>query len=163
LLAARDAERELALGALRAALDGVGSGYCPLGPPIVAGRIPPDDWRPDGPGEARECWTLTVGFLRQVTRSDNPALHDGGLGATTDHLGRLLLNGSLADFQSLLVPDALTDTRLSRLLGELDRFLTQYGSSGAGQVSPELEVAIREWRQRLVPGTLHGRLVSLVG
>src|SRR5262249_8510413 len=57
------AQRALCLAALGGPLRaGYPAGRL-LGPPVVAGRIPPPDWQPNNVQEARECWTRTVELL----------------------------------------------------------------------------------------------------
>ncbi len=162
LLAAPE-ELTLSLQALFGALGGFGPAGRPLGPPIVAGRIPPDDWRPASPDEARNCLTLLVGLLGRLSRSENLPLREGVLDTTIEYLPRLLLAGHLADAQTLLVGEVLSETQRAKLLDNLDRFLMLHGSPGRRGISSELEASVRDWRQRLIPGTLHGRLMSVIG
>src|SRR5262249_50496999 len=57
----------------------------------------------------------------------------------------------------------LPDACLARLLHELDHFLDVWCARDSKYVRDEVESAVREWRGRLVPEALHGRLVSVIG
>jgi hypothetical protein len=154
----------LCLGALRGLLTSDGPALArPLGPPVVAGRIPPPDWRPRNAREERECWTLTVGLLKRLAQSENAALRDGILGVVIRGLANLLCSGFLPDVIEVVGPAPLPDARLAELLRELDQFLQVFCAPSIKQLSPEAEAAVRDWRRRLVPDSLHGRLVSVIG
>jgi hypothetical protein len=154
----------LCLGALEGPLtaDGPTLGR-PFGPPVVAGRIPPSDWVPKNGREMWECWTLTVNLMKRLSQSENTALREGILGVTFGHLPALLRHGFLADVIEIIGPEPLPDACLARLLHELDRFLDVYCARDSKYVPDEVESAIRQWRRQLVPGSLHGQLVSVIG
>jgi hypothetical protein len=156
-------QRTLCLGALHGPLTADRPSGRVLGPPVVAGRIPPSDWRPSDPGEVQECWTLTVDLIKRLARSGDAGLREGIIGATLEHLAALLRNGFLPDVIEIIGPDPLPDARLAELLQALDQFLELYGSPDAKHLPAEVETAVRDWRLRLVPESLHGRLVSIVG
>lgn len=135
----------------------------PLGPPVVAGKIPPSDWYPKNAQESRECWTSPLGLFKDLTHSQNPKVREGVRDTTIAHVSSLLRHGFLADVVEILGQEPLSDTHLARLLERIDWFLEVHCDPRAKHISAELEKAIREWRQRLTPQSLHGQLVAVVG
>ncbi|HTU91967.1 MAG TPA: hypothetical protein VMF69_17930, partial [Gemmataceae bacterium] len=134
-----------------------------LGPPVIAGRIPPPDWYPSNNKERRECATLTLELLKRLTRSDNEAVRGGVVMETIEHIPQLLLCGFLTEAKEIISVELLSDTRLAELLRKLDWFLEVFCAANSKHVSADLEKAVREWRQSLVPKSVHGRLISLIG
>jgi hypothetical protein len=150
----RDGEQlALCLGALRGPLTVEGRLIeRALGPPLIAGRLPPAEWRPASTREARECWTGTVELLKQLARSECAALREGVLDLVVKHVSAFLRCGSLPNVIDLLGAGPLPDQRLVELLRTLDRFGTL-----AAELLREAEVArafldhplqrVRDWAQ----------------
>lgn len=134
-----------------------------LGPPVIAGRIPPSDWYPRNDKEMRECATLTLELLKRLTRSDNAAVCDGVVTVMLNHLAHLLRCGFLTEANEILSAVPLSDLRLAELLHALDWFLQIFCAPRSKRVSGDLEKKVRDWRQSLVPKSLHGQLLSLIG
>ncbi|MFO0957624.1 MAG: hypothetical protein U0800_09195 [Isosphaeraceae bacterium] len=135
-----------------------------LGPPIVAGRIPPPDWRPSSGEETRSCWTATVELLHRLSEHEKAIVRGSVMELTIDCLKQLVLMGSLVDVQDIVsLSSPLPDLMLSKLLRELDGFLEVFCEPGSKRVDEATVDAIRGWRSALVPATLHGQLVALVG
>lgn len=134
-----------------------------LGPPVIAGRIPPPDWYPRNNKESHECASLTFELLKRLTRSDNAAVRNGVVTAMLNHLGHLLRCGFLTEVKEFLNAEPLSDLRLAELLHALDWFLEVFCNPNARRTSADLEKAVRDWRRSLVPKSLHGQLISLIG
>jgi hypothetical protein len=134
-----------------------------LGPPIVAGRIPPADWEPADAEEEHECWVATVELLGRLSKSQPPTVREGLVNAILQHLSDLLWRGFLPQVAEIIESEPLPDARLVEVLRELDRFLEYHCSPDSKRVPEKTEAAIRDWRRRLVPNSLHGRLVDVVG
>jgi hypothetical protein len=159
------AQLALCLGALEGPLtvDGPILGRA-LGPPVIAGRIPPANWWPPaGYKDLRECWVLTLALLKRLAHSSKRVLRNGILKVTGLNLIGLLRHGFLSEIIEIIGPDPLMDVQLAEWLHQVDRFLELYCAGDAKRVPLEFEEAVRDWRRRLVPDSMHGRLVAVVG
>lgn len=178
------AQLPLAIAALDEALtDGPVGGLAP--PPVILGRIPPPPWRPADNAERLACHRAGMDMAASVAADGGPVA-DAIRSAVVASLSPLLVAGGLEQVQAVLDPGPLPDQLLAELARELEDFIDTFcrdhtatvlrkqpGPGGEETVTveeryprtvgPEVEARVREWYGRLVPATLHGRVVSVVG
>ena len=142
----------LALGALSAIFND--NRWHVVGSPVVAGRIPPEQWQPQTQLELRECIDLALAILARAVRSDTSSLKNGALNVAIQHLPNLLANGYLDQIKALFPANALPQDILVSLIRKVEDFL-QFNSG-----DPE---EVQEWLQSLIPNDFHGRLIQIVG
>ncbi len=164
----RDANEEsitLLIGAVETCISGFQAGMSRvLGPPIVAGRIPPPDWRPISKEERRACWTATIQFLHRLSQQTTSLVREKALELTIHRLHSLIWLGSLRDAREIVDRNTpLPDVLLSKLLREIDGFLELFCEPASKRVSEAVETELRAWREQLVPDSFHGKLVAVIG
>jgi len=155
-------------------------------PPVVLGRIPPPVWRPADGAERQAC--LRAGMEMAARIAANGGIVGNALRVAVEkHIYPLLLGGYFGEVQAVIGSAPIPDTLLASLGRSLEDFFDAFArdhvlnvqrrrpKADGGEetvtvqerrprkVSPEFEARVREWYARLVPGTLHGRLVSVVG
>ena len=160
-----DESIELLIGALDIAISGFAHGRSRvLGPAMVAGRIPPPDWRPASDEEYRACWTAVVALLKRLAQNAQPMISERVLKLTIDRLHTLVMLGTLEEVQEIVGKnEPLSDTLFAELLHELDEFLEVFCEPNSKRVPVSVESNVRSWRGQLVPDSLHGRIVAAVG
>jgi hypothetical protein len=163
--AANDESIKLLVGGLDSAITGFAHGASRvLGPSMVAGRIPPPDWRPASDEEFEACWTAAVSLLQRLARHTQPLIRERALKLTVDRFSTLVLLGSLNLVQDIFDDSSrLTDTLLAKLLHEIDQFLEVFCKGDSRRVPESTESRVRLWRGQLVPSSLHGKIVASVG
>ncbi len=135
-----------------------------LGPPVVAGRIPPAEWQPTSSAEATWCWEATVSLLRRLTHHGDASTREAALRLAVKRVHTILLLGSLRDAREMIAEaGALPDDLLASLLKEIDEFLEFFSDPQSKLIPMAVEAGVRAWRDQLVPDTLHGRLVATIG
>jgi hypothetical protein len=136
-----------------------------MGPQIVAGRIVPEDWRPETYAELWDCLDKTLELVAEIATSSLPTLRVAGERIALSHARQLLAANRLAVLQSIFTTARLTAAVLPKLLEQIEQFL-QYdtaGTHGRPAVPEEYTRKVREWQKTLMPGDFHGRLVSVIG
>ncbi len=146
-------EQQIAL-----ALDGLSRafqtrGARTVGSPVVAGRIPPEQWQPKTPLELRQCIDLALDVLSQATRSGTPSLRSGGSRVAIEHLRFFLENGYLDRMKALFPVGAVSQDVLLLLIDKLENFL---------EFNPDAPQEVQEWLQSLIPDNFHGRLINIL-
>ena len=159
-------------------------------PPVVFGRVPPEQWRPADRETRRACRSQALAVAGRLVAAGGP-IAESVRSIVIGRLSTLLLQGFLDEVQVVIGSAALPDVTLAQLGNEVERFLDVFcrdhqlplrglqirtAASGGDEsgtktaetvptraTSAELESRVREWYQRLVPTGLHGRLVSVVG
>ncbi len=164
----RDATEDsikLLVGGLDACISGFQHGMSRVvGPAIVAGRIPPSNWRPESNAAVQDCWNATVLLLQRLSQHPCIMVRDSVLALTIDRLPVMIFMGSLKAAVELIdsrLP--LRDVQLPKLLQEIDEFVEIFCEEGSRRVSESVEQELRAWRERMVPDSLHGKLVALIG
>ena len=152
-------------------------------PPLLFGRMPPEQWRPTDHSERQECRRLALTMATRLVAEGGPVAE--GLRTTVIKcLSPLLLGGYIEEAQAVIGAAPLPDARLAAVGDELGRFLDIYCGELQPQVdraqdgkkddrgketisktlketrrriaSTELEARVRDWYQSLVPSDLHG-------
>jgi hypothetical protein len=140
-----------------------------LGPATVAGRIPPAEWAPSSAAEEREALATAVALLMEST-SFHSDVRDAAVDTATKHARTLIARGFLAELKEMISGIELSDDELSELIEAIDATLVyEYDDEDAprarGRFSnqhPERN-QLTQWRDSLVSGSFHTRLVALVG
>jgi hypothetical protein len=144
----------LAIHALERALQPHGSRM--VGDPVVAGRIPPDEWRPRSRKEEQEAFRASVGLLlRTAEKEDNP-LSRQAVEVIVEHARLLLATGFLDALNAVLPLARRSSTLLPRLIDQVDIYLKHDVPSEHGHY----HTAVMEWAATLVPDDLHSQLVA---
>ena len=158
---------DLALGALNGALE-TSFLMRPMGPPTVAGRLPPEDWQPRTKAEALETWRGALDLLLATASGDGPPSRKA-LAYVFERVNLLLWEGFLDELRDFFDGQPLGDVARAELLEAVEGFLdSQVRSAGANpgdlkSALPEDYLAkVREWRDALAPRTLHERVVRAV-
>ncbi|MCI0540656.1 MAG: hypothetical protein L0Z50_36105, partial [Verrucomicrobiales bacterium] len=134
-----------------------------LGPPLFAGAVAPDDWRPASVGEREACFESAFQAIEHALSEPRGQLQTQALDLVLRKLAFLLRHGQLTWARRFL-DGRVPVERLPETLFIVDAF----GSLGreksdALRVSAEYALAIRDWRNHLVPDNLHAQLVSEIG
>lgn len=150
----------LVLQALEQAIESRGLSRSAV-PPVVMGRIPPEQWRPTSNAEHYRCWQEAVDFMVTAARGPDTMLAEGVKEVAISHLRGLLRHGFVEQLRQILEPQALPRELLPRLREALDHFF-EYDVKPE-DVAEEAIAPIRAWVQSLQPTDLADRLVVLVG
>ncbi|MEC4812581.1 MAG: hypothetical protein SAK29_04810 [Scytonema sp. PMC 1069.18] len=152
-LLTKDEEKvKLALKCLSRAFDTQGERV--LGAPVVAGRIPPSDWKPQTELEFQQCLDKALNVLSKAISSDNPSLCTGALNVVVERLPTLLAYGYLEQVKSLFPIESISQDVLVSLIRKLEDIL---------HIHSDTPKEVREWLQSLIPNDFHGRLIQTVG
>ncbi len=155
-------------------------------PPVILGRVPPPVWRPTDNAEIHACRLAGLEMASRLCAEGGP-IGDALRTVVVERLSPLMLAGYFEQIEAIFGHDTPSDQLLAVLTRELEDFTDtfcrdrevtvqrrQTNADGVEEmvavkeryprkVSPDLEARIREWYSRLIPKTLHGRLVSVVG
>ncbi|GAB1540622.1 hypothetical protein NUACC21_32910 [Scytonema sp. NUACC21] len=146
------AQIDLALKSLSRAFDTRGSRV--LGAPVVAGRIPPKDWKPHTELEFQQCLDKAMDVLSKAVRSDISSIRIGALSVTIEHLPTLLAYGYLEEVKAMFPANTVSQDILVSLIRKLEDIL---------HIRSDTSKEVREWLQNLIPNNFHGRLIQTVG
>lgn len=150
-------ESELALGGLKDVIDIKVTRMG--GPSVVAGRIPPADWRPTTLQERGECLSAVLEFVEQLlTKSER--LAEAGWKYLGIHLRMLLAWYQLQRLQGIINRNPLPPGLLGPWLEEIDNFL-QYDCTD--HVSEEYRDQVVAWRNLLLPTDFPELLRVIIG
>lgn len=145
-------EINLALECLNKAFDTEGSRI--LGSPIVAGRIPPENWQPQTQLELKECLDRALDVVLNAARSNITHLQAGALKIAIDRIPALLSYGYLEHIKTLFLKENTSQEILVSLIRRLEDFI-RFNSDASEEVT--------QWLQSLIPDDFHGRLIQTVG
>ena len=160
------AHLKLAIAALEQPLNTVGVTRLAI-PPIVMGRIPPEQWRPATHSELNRCRDLIASYLVEASSSSNRALADAARQLALSRVRTLLQLRYLRELECIFSPKSFPDELRPQLFSALDDFFS-YGASDEARVSSDGVLksyveSVREWYRSLLPRDLSGRLVTAVG
>jgi hypothetical protein len=133
-----------------------------VGPPLFAGAVPPEDWRPSNV-EARTCIQAAFETIEDVLKHPREALQVAALDLVCRHLPFLLRHGHLSWARRFL-DGRVGVRRLPQVIETIEAFAS-FGARPKGQpaLSTEDVSALRAWRDSLVPPDVHAQLVRDVG
>jgi hypothetical protein len=140
-----------------------------LGPSLVAGRIPPPDWRPRSPNEEAMAVQASLDLLRDaVELSDD--VRAGAIETLTRHVRFFLARGFFPRLREVLFHPILSDAQLKDLIESLDAALAyDYAEDGTPRVrrtdqpTPPTFEEVLDWRNGFARRDFHTRLVASVG
>lgn len=137
--------------------------YSRMGSPdTVAGRIPPEDWRPQTYGEEADCWSTGMQLLQTIIDDPDTTRREAAIGLALRSCSTFLRKGLLPEcktlFASVLDREAISVSVLQ--VGEelLDRVDRVDDDIIPEQYRSELEA----WLEELRPSSFAGRLRRLV-
>lgn len=135
-----------------------------LGPPVVAGRIPPEEWRPKTDSELKECMNAVINLLQKIANSDSTMLHKRALEIAIKNARLLLRLGYLSSLKALLHDNVLDDKMRVDLIGKVEEFLHFECKPKPGKhcLPQDYVDEVRQWVKALKQSDFHGRIVSLV-
>ncbi len=104
-----------------------------VGPPVVAGRIPPPTWEPRDNGELRICIDRTVALLVALSGAAVKRLHYEAQDIATTYAGMLIHFGYLPQMQQIFNPTMLSDEARAKLVAAIEDFLDiEFEQKGTG-------------------------------
>ncbi len=151
LFSEQEEEINLALECLTKIFDTRGSRV--VGSPVVAGRIPPENWQPQTQLELKECFDRAFAVLSKAATSNIDSLRIGALNVVIKCIPILLSKGYLAQVKALFSTNISQEILIS-LIRRLERFL-EFNSNASEEV--------KQWLQSLIPNDFHGKLIQTVG
>ena len=137
-----------------------GLGMRTVGPAVIMGRIPPDEWRPRSREELESCWRLPMELLVDCSRSSNQELSHTAQDIAVENLRNLIPRGFFGELKMILAPAQLPSDLLPNLLETVD-FMLKHDVAGP-RMTPELLAEVTTWRSGLVPQDIHARIVAAV-
>ncbi|WP_330205520.1 hypothetical protein [Cyanobacterium sp. Dongsha4] len=152
LFSETEEEINLALECLNKAFYTEGSRI--LGSPIVAGRIPPENWQPQTQAELKDCLDKALTVVLNAARSNVDHIQTGAFKIAIDRLPTLLAYGYLEQIKALFSTNNISQEILVFLIRRLEDFL-QFNSDASEE--------IQQWLQSLIPEDFHGKLIQAVG
>lgn len=136
-----------------------------LGPAVVGGRIPPNEWAPRNRGEQQEALDAAAKLLQDAAGSASDELRRLAYTIATDNLRLLISIGCLERVTSILPKEQLSDEILVRTITATEEYL-HFDCEREPEVTrpPEGYVdGVRSWLAELRSTDLHGRLLTTVG
>ncbi len=152
LASVKATEINLAIGALNQAFNT--EGLQVVGSPIVAGRIPPEQWQPTTNLEIRQCIDLALEILLKISKSGDLGLRNASMNVAIANMHTFLLNGYLEKIKQIFGTGNLPQDFLMLLIKKVEDIL-HYNSNAPQEV--------REWLSTLIPKNFHGRLIEIIG
>jgi len=136
-----------------------------LGPPVVAGRIPPAEWRPKDLPELKDAFNQALNLLIEFSKAEDPKLARAAQKSLTRAIETLIRQGYLAEIESIVPIDQIAEDIRGALASNLKQFISFRARSDSGQpeIPKEYLNKLTTWIERITPHSLHGRLVEVVG
>jgi hypothetical protein len=125
-----------------------------LGLPVVAGKIPPEEWKPKTQLELKDCFDKAFAILSKATKSHTKSLQIGALKTAIEIIPTLLNNGYLEEVKALFSTNNVPENILVSLIRNLEDFI-EFNSNASEEV--------KQWLQSLIPEDFHGKLIQTVG
>ncbi|GAV24844.1 hypothetical protein ciss_07770 [Carboxydothermus islandicus] len=160
-------DREVSFLALEA-LDGIFTPFSArvLGPPIVAGRIPPEEWQPKTYSERKDCLDAATNLLKKIANSSFPIIQKKALEIAIKHTRFLLTSGYLSSLKTLFSSEVLDDQMRVEIIGQIQEFLhfdCKSEHKKGCPLSQNYIDEVRQWLRLLKLTDFHGRIVTIVG
>jgi len=156
-------------GVVALALDALDALFTPhghriVGPPVVAGRIPPPEWRPSSREELQDSLDRAVAVLSKPVNDQALARRDRAREIAIKYMHRLLALGYLEDLDAILDPDRSPHDIRVKAAAAVETCLRLDAGRDTGRLRlPEYVDAVEAWLDRLKPTDIHGRLLAAVG
>jgi hypothetical protein len=129
------------------------------GSPVVAGKIPPDEWKPKTRRDLFQAERQALMLAADVLRDGDPSLAEGVKQILVGHTRWLGLHGLIQELEKILRPVSLTEAERLRLMESLDEILIY----DASRYPNDVTASVRRWRQSLTGDDLRSRMVALLG
>jgi hypothetical protein len=152
----------LALDAVGKLLDPYGSRIG--GPSVVAGRIPPEEWVPQG-NEAAQSVLAILDVLRELTQSPDPRFKQAATHVALENLYNLLIRGYLEKLKEVLDPATIGDEARAKAVGAIEHFLyleREYAPSDF-KVDSSYREKVENWKNSLELTDIRGKMFTLLG
>jgi hypothetical protein len=134
-----------------------------LGPPVVGGRIPPQEWTPATWDEFREEMRGGFNFIQAAVNHPVKELALGAKKALLIELESYTRQGWVDELRQVISVDKLDETDRARLVSRLKNILA-FGKHPQGtEFKNEYAEKLTSWIEELQPKSLHARLVEFVG
>jgi hypothetical protein len=161
LAAADESAGEVLLGALNSIFDF--QGFRTLGPPVVAGRIPPGDWYPANAEEFQTSLRQGLELLKEAARSPFTVIARGAEDALVQSVDQLIRHRLLNAVRETVSISDLGDESRAKLAGRLENYVAWFSREPPLDFPKEYVEKVALWAKELKPKSLHGRLVEVVG
>lgn len=136
------------------------------GPLVVAGRIPPDEWKPKG-REGTEAVLAVLDVVSELAHSNDIRLKDAAIKLAIGDSYNLLIRGYLEKLQGILEPDVMSEEMKARLVGAIEHFLYLQAeftpSPSQFKLPPEYLGKVTAWKKSLEFHDLRGKMLTLLG
>jgi len=152
-----EAVSSLALDALSDVLDPYGTRL--LGPAVVAGRVPPADWSPEGLEEIN-CLRACLEVLSELISGSDKRLKDRATETVLGKVRTLLWRGFMKELQQLIRPEIIGDDARARAVNELQEFLDLERGSDRDRIPATYLAQVEEWMHSLSAADFHGKLLT---
>ncbi|HET9285364.1 MAG TPA: hypothetical protein VFR24_25715 [Candidatus Angelobacter sp.] len=138
-----------------------------LGPPVVAGRIPPPEWLPKDYAELKNTFKQVLAFLLEFSKHEDPTLAEAAQDAFTTTIETLLRYGYLAEVESAVPLNEIREETRAKLASNIKQFISFRSRTDQSPPQPPLPndylQKLSGWIEKIAPTSLHGRLVEAVG
>src|SRR5207249_7997562 len=88
----------------------------PVGPPVVAGRLRPADWRPATVGAARDCYRAAIALCGDHLNGGSAEHRQLAIAVLIDHVSDLLNAGLCDELIDVLPRETLGEAEVRRLV-----------------------------------------------
>lgn len=136
-----------------------------LGPPIVAGRIPPAEWYPKTQQELNEAISGGLRMLKDASKHPNQGISKASREAILGAIQFLVNRGYLDPVRQVFAPEDLSEHARALLVSELKQsFARKEAAKDGSEGVPNSYLAqVQGWIGELEPTTFHGKLMEAVG
>ena len=154
-------EKLLAIACLEGAL--ADQPYRSGGPTFVAGRLPPDEWRPTTQMELASARAQALAQLIRASADASAKIATRALRALALNARRLLSGGFLPELRNAFGAQDAVTSHASELLREINSYLRWDTGNERLSQGADYVCAVRQWAEELVPNDLQGRLIRFLG
>ena len=137
-----------------------------LGPAVVAGMVPPAEWRPRTQRDVDACLALALNVLAKMATDAGP-LRDAASNIAVKHFRPLVSRGFLETIRSILGVTGHSDALLPHIVEAIDEALAydfeELGDRPNDDTERRVAYDLVEWRAQLATGSVHARVVATVG
>jgi len=157
---------ELCLKGLSGAFDGHVSRMG--APATVAGRLRPSDWEPKDYAEQRDCWTIALDLLRQLSMSADKIKAEKAVDLALKNLYPIIRDGFAKDVKSIFDRERAGSMRLARVIETIETLFRRDGD----RIEEEIRLGgvevrqyydeVRSWLHTLMPESTEERLRVLI-
>lgn len=133
-----------------------------VGPTLVAGRVPPEDWSPRTQREEAQCFQKAFALYEKILADAAHLLHDEAYTVIISQISWFIARGHLTDLRHLLALKPIGLENLAKTLESIDMFLLHLPDDEP-EIRPGYASEVEQWRKSLIPSDFHANLVSVLG